>query len=194
MDPVALLVSLGFVVGAGLVVSGAPRVRRPRLAARLDPYLRGLEPATTRLLHGAEAPLTPVPAVERLLGPVLQEGARLVERWLGGSSAVARRLREAGVADDVGRFRAEQVLWGLAGFIAAVLVTGLLPTVAGRPVSAMAVVGAAALGVAGGVLGRDGWLGRQVARRQARMLRELPTLADLLCLAVTAGEGPPAGS
>jgi tight adherence protein C len=53
----------------------------------------------------------------------------------------------------------------------------------------MAVVGGAALGALGGVLGRDGWLGRQVARRQARILRELPTLADLICLAVTAGEG-----
>jgi tight adherence protein C len=185
-----MLVSLGFVVGVGLVVSGAPRVRRPRLAARLDPYLRGLEPATTRLLHGAGSPLTPVPAVERLLGPLLQEGARLVERWVGGSAAVARRLREAGVADDVARFRAEQVLWGLAGFVAAVLVTGALPVAAGRPVSAVAVIGGAVLGVVGGVLGRDGWLGRQVARRQARMLRELPTLADLLCLAVTAGEAP----
>jgi Flp pilus assembly protein TadB len=57
-------------------------------------------------------------------------------------------------------------------------------------VSAVALVGGAVLGVGGGVLGRDWWLGRQVARRQARMLRELPTLADLLCLAVTAGEGP----
>src|SRR4029453_13432077 len=133
MAPLAVLVSLGFVIGVGLVVSGAPRVRRPRLAARLDPYLRGVEPATTRWLDGAEAPLTPVPAVERLLGPLLQEGARLVERWLGGSAAVARRLREAGVADDVGRFRAEQVLWGLAGFVAAVLVTGFLPPWGGPP-------------------------------------------------------------
>ena len=173
MDPLAVLVSLGFVVGVGLVVSGAPRVRRPRLAARLDPYLRGLEPATTRLLDGVESPLTPVPGLERLLKPLLQEGAQLVERWLGGSAAVARRLREAGLADDVGRFRAEQMLWGLGGFVIAV-----------------AVFGGAVLGVVGGVLGRDGWLGRQVARRQARMLRELPTLADLLCLAVTAGEGP----
>ena len=190
MDPLAVLVSLGFVVGVGLVVSGAPRVRRPRLSARLDPYLRGLEPATTRLLDGVESPLTPVPGLERLLRPLLQEGARLVERWLGGSAAVARRLREAGVAGDLGRFRAEQVLWGLAGFVLAVLMTCALPVVAGRPVSAVAVVGGAVLGVVGGVLGRDGWLGRQVARRQARMLRELPTLADLLCLAVTAGEGP----
>ena len=82
------------------------------------------------------------------------------------------------------------MLWGLAGFVAAVLTTLLLPALAGRPVSAVAVVGGALLGVLGGVLGRDGWLGRQVARRQARILRELPTVADLLCLAVTAGEGP----
>ena len=80
--------------------------------------------------------------------------------------------------------------WGLAGFVAAVLATFGLPLLTGRSVSAMAVVGAAVLGVGGGVLGRDGWLGRQIARRQARILRELPTLADLLCLAVTAGEGP----
>jgi tight adherence protein C len=115
MAPVALLVSLGFVVGVGLLRSGAPRMRRPRLAARLDPYLRGLEPATTRLLDGAESPLTPVPALERLLGPLLQEGARLVERWLGGSAVVARRLRAAGVADDVSRFRPSRCCGGWPG-------------------------------------------------------------------------------
>jgi tight adherence protein C len=141
-------------------------------------------------LEAGDSPLTPLPALERLLRPLLEEGARRVERWLGGSAAVARRLREAGAAGDVGRFRAEQVLWGLIGFVAAVLLALAMPTLAGRPVSAVALVGGAVLGVGGGVLGRDWWLGRQVVRRQARMLRELPTLADMLCLAVTAGEGP----
>jgi tight adherence protein C len=187
---VAALVSLWLVAGVVLAVSGAPRMRRPRLVDRLDPYLRGLEPARTRLLEGAKAPLTPLPVLERLLRPLLREGARLVDRWLGGSAAVARRLREAGEPEDVARFRAEQVLWGLGGFVAALVLTIGLPGLAGRSVSAVAVVGAAALGVTGGVLGRDGWLGRQVTRRQARMLRELPTVADLLCLAVSAGEGP----
>ena len=190
MTPAAVLVSLGLAAGLVVAASGAPRMRRPRLAARLDPYLRGLEPAATRLLEGAEAPLTPLPALERLLGPLLQEGARLVERWLGGAPAVARRLREAGTPGDVARFRAEQVLWGLAGFVAAILVTCGLPVLAGRPVPAVAVAGGVVVGTLGGVLGRDGWLGRQISRRQARILRELPTLADLLCLAVTAGEGP----
>jgi tight adherence protein C len=190
MSLTAVVVSAGLVAGLVLLGSGAPRLRKPRLAARLDPYLRGLEPAATRLLAGVGVPLTPLPAVERVLGPLLQDGARLVERWLGGTAAVSRRLREAGLAGDVARFRAEQVLWALGGFVAAVLVTFGLPMLLGRSVSAVAVVGGAVLGVLGGMLGRDGWLGRQVARRQARILRELPTLADLLCLAVTAGEGP----
>ena len=42
----------------------------------------------------------------------------------------------------------------------------------------------------GGVLGRDRWLTRQVAQREERMLAEFPTVAELLALAVTAGEGP----
>ncbi|HEV3012423.1 MAG TPA: hypothetical protein VG499_04045 [Actinomycetota bacterium] len=150
MSLTAVAVSVGLVAGLALAVSGVPRMRRPRLDARLDPYLRGLEPATTRLLDGAGAPLTPLPALERLLGPLLQDGARLVERWLGGAAAVSRRLREAGAPGDVARFRAEQVLWGLAGFVAAVLTTILLPALAGRPVSAVAVVGGAVLGVLGG--------------------------------------------
>jgi tight adherence protein C len=186
---VAVGVSLGLVAGVVVAVLGAPWMRRPRLAARLDPYLRGLEPATTRLLEGEARP-SPLPAFGRLLGPMLQDGARLIERWLGGSAAVARRLREAGLPADVARFRAEQVLWGLAGFVAAVLITFGIPLLVGGSVSAAAVVGGVVLGTLGGVLGRDGWLGRQVKRHQARTLRELPTLADLLCLAVTAGEGP----
>jgi tight adherence protein C len=185
-----LLVSLALALGVALAASGAPRRRRPRLAARLEPYLRGLAPARSRLLAADEAPLTPLPALERLLWPLLQEGARLVERWLGGSAVVARRLREAGAAAEVTRFRAEQVLWGLAGFVAALLLCLVLLPLAGRPPTAAALVGGAIAGVLGGVLGRDWRLGRQVARRQARMLRELPTIADLLCLAVTAGEGP----
>jgi tight adherence protein C len=186
----AVLVSVAVVFGVVLGASGMPRLRQPRLAARLDPYLRGLEPARTRLLEPGVVPLTSLPALERLLAPLLQEGARLVERWMGGSAAVARRLREAGGPGDVERFRAEQVLWGLVGFVGAMLLALGLPGLAGRPVSAVALVGGAILGVLGGVLGRDGWLGRQISRRQARMLRELPTLTDLLCLAVTAGEGP----
>jgi len=186
----ALAVSLAFALGVTLTASAAPRLRRPGLAPRLDPYLRGLVPSRSRLLLHEEAPLTPFPALERLLRPVFEEGARLVGRWAGGSAGVDRRLREAGREGTITRFRAEQVTWGLAGFALGVVVALVLPGLAGARASALALAGSSALGVSGGVLARDWQLTREVERRQARMLSELPTLADLICLAVTAGEGP----
>ncbi len=183
----ALLTSLTLVVGLALLASAVPR-RRPRLPARLDPYLRGLEPRQTRLLETEEGPLVPFPVLERLLRPILEEGGRLVERCLGGTAGVERRLREAGLAEDVPRFRAEQMLWGLAGFVAGTVAGLVLPAMTGGP--AFAAMAGSALGLLGGILGRDWRLTRQVERRQARMLDELPTLADLICLAVTAGEAP----
>jgi tight adherence protein C len=191
MTPVgAALVSLALVIGLALVASAAPRLRRPTLPERLDPYLRGLEPQRTRLLHEEQPPLTRFPGLERLLRPIVEEGARLVERWLGGSAGVTRRLHHAGLHESLPRFRAEQVLWGLAGFGAATLGTVLLPATMGRRPPAAAVLGGAVFGLLAGVLGRDRWLSEQVERRQAHMLSELPTLADLICLAVTAGEAP----
>jgi tight adherence protein C len=186
----AALVSLTLVIGLALITSAGPRLRRPSLLARLDPYLRGLEPQRTSLLHEEQPPLTPFPALERLLRPVFDEGARIAERLLGGSAGVARRLRHAGLHDSLPRFRAEQVLWGLGGFGAATLGAVLLPLLAGRRPPAIVVLGGAAFGLLAGVLGRDWWLTEQVDRRQGRMLGELPTLADLICLAVTAGEAP----
>jgi tight adherence protein C len=190
MSPaVALLTCLTMAFGLVLVGSGTPGRRSPRLAARLDPYLRGLEPRSTHLLETEEAPLVPFPMLDRLLRPILDEGGQLVERCLGGATGVARRLREAGLVENVPRFRAEQVLWGLAGSTAATVIGLVVPVVSGG-VPGVAGSAAGILGLLGGVLCRDWRLTQQVERRQARMLVELPALADLICLAVTAGEAP----
>jgi tight adherence protein C len=47
-------------------------------------------------------------------------------------------------------------------------------------------------GLVGGVIGRDWWLTQQVQRREQLLLAEFPVVAELLALAVTAGEGPAA--
>jgi tight adherence protein C len=47
-------------------------------------------------------------------------------------------------------------------------------------------------GLVGGVLGRDWWLTQQVQRREELLLAEFPVVAELLALAVTAGESPTA--
>jgi tight adherence protein C len=103
---------------------------------------------------------------------------------------VARRLREAGREESVTRFRAEQVLWGLVGFVVVVPATLVSSGLLGVHLAPLALVGGAAFGVLAGVLCRDWRLTREVERRHNRMLAEFPSLADLICLAVTAGDGP----
>lgn len=179
---------LGTLAGAGLVLAaaGTPRARRTTLDARLAPYLRDT-PRPSRLLATTDA-LTPFPTFERLLRPVLGDAMRLLERWLGGTAGVRRRLEQLGGHSSVEQFRAEQVLWGGFG-LAAALALGIVQLLGEGP-RPLSLLGAAVALTVGGVLARDRWLTRQVAQREQRMLEEFPTVAELLALAVTAGEGP----
>lgn len=181
--------TLGLLAGGGLLLAaaGAPRARRPGLDDRLAPYLRDT-PRPSRLLRSTEA-LTPFPTLERLLGPVLADAVRFVERWVGGIASVRRRLEQLGGDMTVEQFRAEQVIWGSFG-LATALGLALLQVLGGVGASPVAVLASAGVLTAVGVLGRDRWLTRQVAQREQRMLEEFPTVAELLALAVTAGEGP----
>lgn len=179
---------LGALAGAGLLLaaSGTPWARRPTLDDRLAPYLRDA-PRPSRLLMQAGT-VTPFPTAERLLRPFLSDAGRLVERWLGGSAGVRRRLEQLGTAMTLEQFRAEQVIWGGFG-LAAALGLGLLGLVAGSG-GPLGVLGGALVLTLAGVLGRDRYLTTQVRRREERMLEEFPTVAELLALAVAAGEGP----
>lgn len=182
-------VGLGLAAGAGLwlVATGTPLTRRPNLDARLAPYLRDA-PRPSRLLSSPSS-LTPFPTVERLLRPVLADLVRAVERWVGGLTSVRRRLDQAGGDLSIEQFRAEQVVWGGFG-LAAALALAVMSVLSGSGTSPVALLVGCALFTVAGVLGRDRWLTRQVARREELMLAEFPTVAELLALAVTAGEGP----
>jgi tight adherence protein C len=122
-----------------------------------------------------------------IAAPLLSDLGRVVERVMGGADTVRRRQLRAGLAPDVDRFRAEQVLWGaLGGVLGASL--GTLSLVAGDG-GVVALVMMTAVGIGLGVTGADYLLSRRAARREARMLIEFPTVAELLALAVGAGEG-----
>ena len=181
--------ALGLLAGAGvlLAVSRTPMMRRPTLDSRLEPYLRDA-PRPSRLLSDDRA-LTPFPTLERLIRPVLADLVRVVERWIGGSGGVRRRLEQLGGTQTVEQFRAEQVLLGGIG-LALALGFALLQVAGGNLPSPLPLLGATAVLTLGGVLGRDRWLTRQVEQREQQMLEESPTVAELLALAVTAGEGP----
>jgi tight adherence protein C len=184
-----MLLGLLAAVGLVLVISYAPPFRSVRLVDRLAPYIHDTPPPS-RLLGTATEPglLT---AVRRVFGPVVGDGARLVDRMLGGRAAVRRRLDALGTDTTVEDFRVEQVVWGGLGLLGASVVATVGSVAAGD----LNVLSAGLLGVAGllgGVLGRDWWLTQQVQRREELLLAEFPVVAELLALAVTAGESPTA--
>jgi tight adherence protein C len=180
---------LGLMAALGLLtaVRGAPPMRPIRLSDRIGPYLAET-PVPSRLLsrpaHGGEG----FGAVRRLFGPAITGGVRGVDRILGGADSVRRRLGGLG-GGSVEEFRVEQVVWGVTGMIASAVAVTIV-TLLRTGVDPVLVAGAAVLGGAGGVLGRDWRLSRQVERRERAMLAEFPVIADLLALAVLAGEAP----
>ena len=133
-------------------------------------------------------------------------GGRSVGR--PGASRPGRQARQAHRRHPVGsaqaaagrvahptstQFRAEQVLWGAAAGLA-----GVGHRAAGhahpRGCRRLPSSCSSLAFVLVGVLARDNWLTRQARRREQRMLAEFPTVAELLALAVSAGEGAPVRS
>jgi tight adherence protein C len=172
---------LGGTVAAGgwMVQSGWSHRRRPRPWIRVVPYIRDVRPDL------AEAPES---------SPWVARASVGLDRMLGGRRSVERRLArlgaEVGIA-SVERFRAGQLLWVAVGFAVATGVA-LVAWSLGRG-SVAGLVGFCVFGAVAGAVLCDQELSARVARRERRVRAELPIVADLLALAVAAGESPVAG-
>lgn len=190
MTPLALGGLLGLMLAVGLIIAvrAAPPMRPIRLADRIAPYL-GDAPVPSKLLERPTATSAPFTVLRRLLGPALGEVVALLDRVVGGRTSVRRRLGGLGSRTTVEDFRLEQVLWGALGMIGGAAVVAAVGVVRGN-VNVVLVIGAAIVGLVVGVLGRDWALTKQLQRREATMLAEFPVVADLLALAVVAGEAP----
>lgn len=178
---------LGLVAGTGLLLvqRRAPILRRIDLDDRLAPYLRETSRPSSLLSRTSVAA---APSVSHLLAPLARDSARLVDRVLGGSASVRQRLVRSGRAPDVEAFRVEQVLWGAGGLAAGLGLAALVwwrGSSSAGPLAVMVLVAAAV-----GVTGRDWLLSQQATARERRMLAEFPTVAEMLALSVSAGEGP----
>lgn len=189
--------AVGGVVGAGvgaavLLILAALRAARPTLAARIEPYLRAPRdavPGWGRAAHSGYDAATPGPlgVVGRLARPWLTDATRLLERLGSTSTSIRARLDRSGSAASVEQVRAEQVAWAGVGLALGVGMALTVGTTRGAPLPALiALVGVCALC---GALARDRWLTRAVRRRQERLADQLPDLAEMLALAVGAGEG-----
>ena len=186
-------VLLGLLCGTGLVLilAYAPPMRRLTLDQRLEPYLRDTPVAARRALDLAPStgPLAPVTAV---LQPSLTKLATRLDRFLGGRPALERRLERSGDVISAERYRLQQLAWACAGAIPGALLFASALAGGSGPSPGVGIALLVA-GVAGGAVARDSQLTSAVGRREEAILDEFPTVAELLALSVTAGEGPAAG-
>src|SRR4051794_36762173 len=118
-----MLLGLAAATGLLLAVSYAPPFRSVRLVDRLAPYGADTPPPSPLLRPAAEAGL--LDAVRKVFGPAVADGARLVDRVLGGRAAVRRRLDALGSTTSVEDFRVEQVVWGGLGLLTGAVLTAV---------------------------------------------------------------------
>ncbi|UXM90312.1 type II secretion system F family protein [Paenarthrobacter sp. JL.01a] len=183
----ALAVCAGVLLGAGfwMVLVRLPFMRRVTFSERISPQLksRNLE---SRLLAVPEQDLTPFGPLERILRPFFRDAVVAISRLNVGTAVVSKRLARSGSTKSILDFRVEQILWAGGGLVLALLVVAVRAA-AGQFSPALSFV--AAIGAAlGGYVLRDFVLSQQIRRRERRMLSEFPSLAELMALAVAAGE------
>ncbi|TYC99752.1 type II secretion system protein F [Arthrobacter echini] len=160
-------------------------MRPTTLTARVAPQLRAVD-VKSRLLADTPANVTPFGPLERIVRPVLADAVRWSHRFNPATAALTRRLAQAGRDQSTADFRAQQLLWAAAGLAGSTLVMVLLAASGsiGVPLAVVIILACAALGF----VGRDYVLSADIKRREARMLAQFPSLAELMALAVSAGE------
>lgn len=183
--PAAVLFGVVLGLGLWLLVVRSPPMRVPTLSQRIEPQLRSHN-IESRLLSASDRHQTPFGPMARILRPILQDALAALGRLNPSPGGTVRRLAQAGLSKSSIDFRAEQLLWGAAGFVVA-LAVAIPSSLAGRISPLLAVILVLVAAVAGYV-GRDYWLGVQIRRRESRMMAEFPSLAELMALAVSAGE------
>lgn len=183
-EPLSIL-ALGLFNGFALCifVLSLPPLRKPTLSSRIAPYLRDQES-----LVDIYAP--PTPRTEGFWG--------LVKSWLVSSTlwvtsrittdaTLRLRIDRLGGNATIERFRINQVLSILVGMIVAGGLAGALSAQRGfSPIVTLVLV------ISGGIAGHvvnDWRLSQAIARHESRVLAEFPTVAELLALSITAGEG-----
>lgn len=177
---------VGLALGAGLWLTWLrlPAMRRPSFAQRVEPQLRNVV-GRSRLMDG-DGPGTLFGPLEKIFRLVLSDAVHRLGRLNVSVHGLGARLEQAGRSESPLEFRAMQFLCAGAGLLAGVaFALFMLWRGSLNPMGAIAV----ALGpMVCGYMLYDHLLGRRIKNRQARMLAEFPALAELMALAVGAGE------
>lgn len=181
----AVLAGLGLGVGLWLVVSRLPRLRGPRLADRVAPFIVDVS-ASARELAGRTT-VDPLPLFGFTLAPVAAALRATAIAVFGIGDDLARRLRQAGEALEVERFRMGQLASSLAGLALGAAVVVAAPAVRSAPLTVQFSVPLVSAAV--GFLVKGQLLQRRARKRLRRIEQELPTVLEFLALSLAAGEG-----
>lgn len=176
--------ALGLALGIGLCVAitGLPALNRPQMAERIAPYVMSVaSPAAV-----PRGSVSSVHGAARILVPVVGRLTHLLERFTISTEQLNRRLLHAGLQLSTVEYRLQQILCAVAA-LAAAIVFNLVLLGMGRFSVVFAVVSLVSAGLIG-ALGRDYFLTRRIQQRRQSLLAEFPALADMLALAVGAGE------
>lgn len=164
------------VLGELLLLTGWIARSRLDVGRRVAPYARDVE-----WLQPAEG------STDRLAVLLAGTASRL-DRLIGGSAAVTRRLARLNDPIGLARFRVEQVRWAVIAFALVSIPAGLRAVQ--HPNQSTVLLGVCAAAALAGVVARDQRLVQQVRAHEERIEAEFPAVAELLALAVAAGEAP----
>ncbi len=115
ISPPAVVCGVLLGIGLWLVIFRSPFMRAVTLSQRIEPQLKS-QNLESRLLRSGEQNVTPFGPLERILRPLLRDGLAALGKLNPASKATARRLAQAGINKSTVDFRAEQLLWAVAGF------------------------------------------------------------------------------
>ncbi|WP_010525879.1 type II secretion system F family protein [Nesterenkonia sp. F] len=184
----AVVAGAGLGLGLLIVLLRMPAANQPSFADRVAPYLRSTG-ADTQLFARHSAPVVPFGAAGRLFAPLLHALVGRLDRFSMDTDQLRRRLDQADSSVTPAEYRLQQVAMATAGALLGATVN-LLAFVSGTFNAFLAVLSVLVLGVLGFAL-RDNMLSGQIKRRRSRMLTEFPTVAEMMALAVSAGESAP---
>ncbi len=178
------LIGFGLAAGVWLMASGWARNRRPSVDQRVLPYVRDVHPYV-------DAPSGSAGVVGAVFGPSVRRAGATVGEWVGSSASVRSRLDRLGSPGGPDEFRVRQALWGVTGLGLAIALSLVLWTSQRTPAAILLIVCTG--GFIAGVMWCDNRLSARVQARETEMEAEFPVVAELLALAVAAGESPVAG-
>ncbi|WP_029068661.1 type II secretion system F family protein [Jonesia quinghaiensis] len=180
-------IALGFVAGLGAwSIYAALSSQRITLVERISPYLASHESRDPRL--GTQPTRSPLAVFAKLFAPWTQTLIRVVTTISSPNAETIRRLERAGRSTTLHQYRLQQVAWATAGLTTGLAVSLLLAIY--RNANAFALIILVAAVTIAGVVACESHLSSAVKRRGERIIMEFPTIAELLALAVAAGEPP----